>query len=57
MKTEVFMTQKKYVEKLRKKIRMTAIRETGKVNENTTLIDFGMSGAAGSGAVYLVEAG
>ncbi len=36
---------------------MTAIRETGKINENTMLIDFGMSGAARTGAVYLIEAG
>ncbi|MHA2142440.1 MAG: MBL fold metallo-hydrolase [Candidatus Thorarchaeota archaeon] len=36
---------------------MTAIREPGKVNENTTLIDFGMRGVAGFGGVYFVEAG
>ncbi len=36
---------------------MTAIRQPGKVNENTTLIDFGMLGVAGIGAVYLVESG
>ena len=36
---------------------MTAIRETGKINENPMLIDFGMSGAARTGAVYLIEAG
>jgi glyoxylase-like metal-dependent hydrolase (beta-lactamase superfamily II) len=36
---------------------MTAIRESGKVNNNTTLIDIGLFGAAGVGAVYLVEAG
>jgi len=34
---------------------LTAIRQPGKVNENTTLIDFGMLGVAGIGAVYLVE--
>ncbi|MHA2027158.1 MAG: hypothetical protein ACW98U_14750 [Candidatus Thorarchaeota archaeon] len=34
---------------------MTSIREAGKINKNTTLIDFGMSVAAGSGSVYLVE--
>ncbi|MFX0095156.1 MAG: MBL fold metallo-hydrolase [Candidatus Hodarchaeota archaeon] len=36
---------------------MTAIREPGKINENTTLIDIGFFGVAGTGAVYLVEAG
>ncbi len=36
---------------------MTAIRETGKINENTTLIDYGIRGVAGFGAVYLIEAG
>ncbi len=36
---------------------MTAIREVGKINENTTLIDYGLFGVAGVGAVYLVEAG
>jgi glyoxylase-like metal-dependent hydrolase (beta-lactamase superfamily II) len=36
---------------------MTAIREPGKVNDNTTLIDIGLFGAAGVGAVYLIEAG
>ncbi|MFX0114541.1 MAG: hypothetical protein ACFFB3_08330, partial [Candidatus Hodarchaeota archaeon] len=36
---------------------MTAIREPGKINDNTTLIDSGLFGVAGVGAVYLVEAG
>jgi glyoxylase-like metal-dependent hydrolase (beta-lactamase superfamily II) len=36
---------------------MTAIREPGKVNDNTTLIDIGLFGAAGIGAVYLIKAG
>ncbi len=36
---------------------MTAIRTPGKINDNTTLIDTGMYGAAGTCAVYLVEAG
>jgi glyoxylase-like metal-dependent hydrolase (beta-lactamase superfamily II) len=36
---------------------MTAIREPGKVNDNTTMIDIGLFGAAGVGSVYLVEAG
>ncbi len=35
---------------------MTAIRETGKINDNTTLIDCGMSGVAGTSAIFLVEA-
>lgn len=34
---------------------MTAIRKQGKINENTTLIDYGLFGVAGGGAVYLVE--
>lgn len=34
---------------------MTAIRKQGKINENTTLIDFGLFGTAGSGAIYLIE--
>jgi len=34
---------------------MTAIRKQGKINDNTTLIDFGLFGVAGGGAVYLVE--
>jgi len=34
--------------------KLTAIRRPGKVNENTTLIDFGILGVAGIGAVYLV---
>lgn len=36
---------------------MTAIRVPGKINDNTTLIDFGMHGVVGFGGVYLVEAG
>ena len=34
---------------------MTAIRKTGKINENTFLIDIGMMGVAGVTAVYLIE--
>lgn len=34
---------------------MTAVREQGKINENTTLIDYGLFGIAGSGALYLIE--
>ena len=34
---------------------MTAIRKQGKINENTTLIDYGLFGVATSGAVYLIE--
>jgi glyoxylase-like metal-dependent hydrolase (beta-lactamase superfamily II) len=34
---------------------MPAIRETGKLNENTTLIDTGMYGAYGVTAVYLIR--
>ena len=34
---------------------MTAIRKTGKINENTYLIDIGMMGVAGVTAVYLIE--
>lgn len=34
---------------------MTAIRKQGKINENTTLIDYGLFGTAGSGAIYLIE--
>ena len=34
---------------------MTALRETGKVNENSYLIDIGMMGVAGVTAVYLIE--
>ena len=34
---------------------MAAIRETGKINENTTLIDIGMFGVSGSTAIYLIE--
>jgi glyoxylase-like metal-dependent hydrolase (beta-lactamase superfamily II) len=36
---------------------LNAIREAGKINDNTTLIDFGMKGAAGAGAVYYVNGG
>ncbi|MFW9907518.1 MAG: MBL fold metallo-hydrolase [Candidatus Thorarchaeota archaeon] len=36
---------------------MTAIRRPGKINKNTTLIDYGMNGVAGFGGVYLIEAG
>lgn len=34
---------------------MTAIRKQGKINENTTLIDYGLFGVARAGAVYLIE--
>lgn len=34
---------------------MSAIRETGKINENTTLLDIGMAGIHGMTAVYLVR--
>ena len=34
---------------------MAAIRRPGRLNDNTTLIDAGMYGVAGIGAVYLVE--
>lgn len=33
---------------------MSAIREPGRINENTTLIDLGMEGIAGVTAVYLI---
>lgn len=36
---------------------MTAIREPGKINENTTLIETGLFGVAGACAIYLIEAG
>ncbi|MHA2433785.1 MAG: MBL fold metallo-hydrolase, partial [Candidatus Thorarchaeota archaeon] len=36
---------------------MTTIRRAGKVNDDTTLIDIGLFGAAGTGAVYLVGSG
>ncbi|MFW9817657.1 MAG: hypothetical protein ACFFEW_17180, partial [Candidatus Thorarchaeota archaeon] len=36
---------------------MNAIREPGQINQNTTLIDFGMRGAANTGAVYYINAG
>lgn len=35
---------------------MTAIREPRKINDNTTLIDYGYEGVVRIGAVYLVEA-
>jgi len=34
---------------------MSAIREAGKINENTTLIDIGMKGIHGMTAVYLIR--
>ena len=34
---------------------MSAIRETGKINDNTSLIDIGMMGVAGVTAMYLIE--
>ena len=34
---------------------MVAIRKTGKINDNTTLIDIGMFGVSGSTAIYLIE--
>jgi glyoxylase-like metal-dependent hydrolase (beta-lactamase superfamily II) len=34
---------------------MSAIRQQGRVNENTVLIDIGMYGVAGATAVYLIE--
>jgi glyoxylase-like metal-dependent hydrolase (beta-lactamase superfamily II) len=34
---------------------MAAIRQTGKINENTTLIDIGMFGVSGTSAIYLIE--
>jgi len=34
---------------------VSAIRQPGRVNENTTLIDIGMYGVAGASAVYLIE--
>jgi glyoxylase-like metal-dependent hydrolase (beta-lactamase superfamily II) len=34
---------------------MTAIRQAGKINENTTLIDIGMEGTYGMTALYLVQ--
>lgn len=36
---------------------MTAIRETGRINENTILIDTGLYGVTGGMAAYLIEAG
>lgn len=34
---------------------MTAIRKQGRINENTTLIDYGLFGIACAGALYLIE--
>jgi glyoxylase-like metal-dependent hydrolase (beta-lactamase superfamily II) len=34
---------------------MTAIRQQGRINESTVLIDIGMYGVAGAAAVYLIE--
>lgn len=34
---------------------MSAIRQPGRISENTTLIDIGMYGVAGAAAVYLIE--
>lgn len=34
---------------------MSAIRQSGRINRNTTLIDLGMEGVAGVTAVYLIE--
>jgi flavorubredoxin len=34
---------------------MAAIRETGKINKNTSLIDIGMMGVSGVTAMYLIE--
>lgn len=36
---------------------MTAIRKPGRVNANTVLIDFGMLGVEGLGALYLIKSG
>jgi len=36
-------------------LELIAIRETGRINDNTVLIDFGMLGLADLGAVYLLE--
>ena len=36
---------------------MTAIRETGKINEDTTLLDINMMGVPGVTAMYLIESG
>jgi glyoxylase-like metal-dependent hydrolase (beta-lactamase superfamily II) len=36
---------------------MTAIRRSGKINEDTTLIDYGLHGVSRVGAVYLIQAG
>jgi len=38
-------------------IKTTAIRETGKVNENTTLLDINMMGVPGVTGLYLIESG
>ena len=34
---------------------MAAIRKTGKLNENTSLVDIGMMGVSGAMAIYLIE--
>jgi glyoxylase-like metal-dependent hydrolase (beta-lactamase superfamily II) len=34
---------------------MSAVRQPGKINEHTTLIDIGMYGVAGAAAVYVIE--
>jgi glyoxylase-like metal-dependent hydrolase (beta-lactamase superfamily II) len=34
---------------------MSAIRQQGRINENTILIDIGLDGVAGAAAVYLIE--
>ena len=39
---------------LKEEADLDAIRRPGKLNDNTTLIDAGMYGVAGTGAVYLV---
>ena len=36
---------------------MTSLRTPGKINDNTTMFDIGLFGAAGVGALYLIEAG
>ena len=38
-------------------VTMSAIRQPGKINENTTLIDIAMQGVAGTVAVYLIDGG
>ncbi len=34
---------------------MAAIRKTGKINDNTSLIDIGMMGVSGVTAMYLIN--